>query len=99
LGAQTPPSPKASPALNGKRCAELDLRIRETIAANSTNGEGMRIVDLAPRMHAKFGVRIGTYPERTWRAYLLARNTLYDLDPKGPEAKVRFKKNGFSLGA
>jgi len=99
LGAQTPASPKAPAALKDKQRAALDLQIRETIAANSTNGEGIRIADLASRMYAKFGVRIGTYPERTWRAYLLARNSLYDLDPKGPDAKVRFKKNGFSLNA
>ncbi len=32
----------------------------------------------------------------TWRAYLHNRPTLYDLDPKSQEAKVRFKPAGFA---
>ncbi len=99
LGAPTPTAQNAAPTPKGKQPAKLDLRIRETIAANRTNGGGMRIADLGRLMHAKFEVRISTYPERTWRSYLQARESLYDLDPKGPDAKVRFKKEGFSIGA
>jgi hypothetical protein len=74
----------------------LDVKIKAIIAAHSTKRQGMRIADLAPRMHTEHGVKISTFPERTWRAYFAARDALYDLDPRGPEAKVRFKPQGFA---
>ncbi|MGC9369026.1 MAG: NYN domain-containing protein [Paracoccaceae bacterium] len=74
---------------------ELDQKIRSTIAAHSKKGAGMRIAELAPKMHSQHGVRISTFPERSWRAYLVARPALYDLDPRGPEAMVRFRPEGF----
>jgi len=75
---------------------ELDQQIRAMIAAHSKKGAGMRITDLAPKMHSQHGVRISTFPERSWRAYLNARPELYDLDPRGPEAMVRFRPEGFA---
>ena len=69
--------------------APLDRRIAEMIAAHDTDGAGMRIVELAPKMHAAHGTRISTSRERTWRAYLSARPALFELDPRGPEARVR----------
>jgi hypothetical protein len=78
---------------------ELDLKIRAVISANSKKGAGVRIAVLGPSMHSEHGTRISTYPERTWRAYLAARPNLYDLDPRGPEAMVRFKPEGFSISA
>lgn len=74
---------------------ELDLCIRKTIAADSEKGEGIAITDLSLKMYAKFGIKISTHQERTWRAYLKARATLYELDPRGPNAKVRFINSGF----
>lgn len=74
----------------------LDMNIRNMIAQHSTNGQGMRIVDLAPRMYSSHGVRISTLQEKTWRGYLSKRSDLFDLDPRGPDAKVRFKPAGFS---
>ena len=55
----------------------------------------MRISELAPKMHSSHGVKISSLVERTWRAYLLKRPELYQLDPRGPEAKVRFVPQGF----
>lgn len=75
---------------------ELDDAIRKMIAVHSKNGEGMRIADLAPKMHSAHGTRISSYPEKTWRSYLTKRSTLYQVDPRGPEAKVRFLSEGFS---
>ncbi|MES2845123.1 MAG: NYN domain-containing protein [Pseudomonadota bacterium] len=74
----------------------LDRSIRDVIAVNSKNGQGMRIVDLSRIIHAQHGVLISKQPERNWRSYLAARPALFDLDPRGPEAKVRFKPGGFS---
>lgn len=76
--------------------SSLDVKIRAIIATHSTKGQGMRIADLAPQMHSEHGVKISTLPERKWRAYFKARDALYDLDPRGPEAKVRFKPQGFA---
>ncbi|MCA0271146.1 MAG: NYN domain-containing protein [Proteobacteria bacterium] len=82
-----PPRPEAS---------ALDLKLRDFIKANSKNGEGVAIQVVGPQMHTKHGVRISSYPEKTWWAYFHRRPALYDLDPRGPEAKVRFKPSGFA---
>ncbi len=74
---------------------DMDLNIRLMIAAHSAKGAGMRIAELAPKMHCQHGIRISTYLERTWRAYLVSRPLLYELDPRGPEAMVRFRPEGF----
>jgi hypothetical protein len=98
--AQTRPAKTAEtdPKKPAREVGALDRQIRTFIAANSTNGQGVAIHHLGPRMHALHGIRISTYPERTWRAYLQNRPTLYTLDPKGPNAKVRFKPAGFATG-
>lgn len=75
---------------------QMDLNIRKTIANNSKNGEGMKIALLSTLMKRQFDTKISAYPERTWRAYLSKRRDLYDLDPRGPEARVRFRKEGFA---
>lgn len=93
----TAPQPEPAPPERGAGpITALDENIRRVIQANSKNGQGMRIVDLAPIMHTKHRIKITTYPERNWRAYLSKRADLFDLDPKGPEAKVRFKPKGFA---
>lgn len=86
--------PKASISVT-----ELDLKIRDMIAKHSKKGAGMRIATLAPKMHVAHGVRISTLPEKTWRSYLAARPALFDLDPRGPEATVRFRPEGFAAAA
>ncbi len=75
--------------------SDFDLRIRNMIAQHGTKGQGMRICELAPKMHSAHGTRISTYPEKTWRAYLCGRPTLYEVDPRGPEAMVRFLTDAF----
>jgi uncharacterized LabA/DUF88 family protein len=78
---------------------ELDLKIRAMIAQHSKKGEGMRIASLAPRMHVEHGIKISALRERNWRSYLSARPGLFDLDPRGPEAMVRFRPQGFVAAA
>ncbi len=78
---------------------ELDQKIRAIIAAHSIGGTGMRIVELGVKMHSQHGIRISTSDERNWRAYLTARPALFDLDPRGPEAMVRFRSGGFAQAA
>ena len=93
----SPQKCKVLPAETAPNQTELDEKIRRIIAADSKNGAGIPISHLAPRMHRKYGVKISSYPEKTWRGYLSARPELYELDPKGPEAKVRFKREGFGV--
>ncbi len=78
---------------------ELDRHIRKMIAVHSQNGKGMALANLAPKMHVQHRVRISSFKEGSWRAYLEARPSLYDLDPRGPNAMVRFLPDGFSSGA
>ena len=77
---------------------ETDHWIREIIRGNSQNGKGMKIADLNHTMRSRHDTRISEFPERTWRAYLARRPSLYDLDPRGPEAHVRFHPAGFRKG-
>ncbi|MEZ5887886.1 MAG: NYN domain-containing protein [Paracoccaceae bacterium] len=76
--------------------SDLDRKIRALIAAHSHNGMGMKISELGPKMHSQHRTRISTHPEKTWRAYLKARGHLFDVDPKGPDARVRFRPAGFN---
>ena len=79
--------------------SQLDLLIKDVIAAASKNGRGMALTELNPLMRHRHDVKISTLPERTWRKYLGARGDLYALDPKGPDAHVRFKPAEFASTA
>jgi hypothetical protein len=83
--------------ISGTKLTALDQKIRAMIATHSKKAAGMRMADLSAKMHSQHGVRISTQPERNWRAYLAARPTLYDLDPRGPDAMVRFRPNDFAV--
>jgi uncharacterized LabA/DUF88 family protein len=73
----------------------FDQQIRSMIAEHSQHGRGMRIVDLGAKMRVRHGAQISARPERNWRGYLAKRPHLFQLDPKGPEAMVRFLPEGF----
>ena len=75
--------------------AELDCQIRAIIAKNSKQGRGMPIKDLAAAMRKTHEVKI-TDLAANWRAYFTSKPSLYDLDPKGDSACVRFKNAGFA---
>lgn len=76
--------------------SQIDLNIRTIIAAHSKAGQGMRVSDLGQKIQRTHGIRINTLPEGNWRSYLAARPELYDLDPRGPEAMVRYLPAGFA---
>ncbi|WP_323040776.1 NYN domain-containing protein [Gemmobacter sp.] len=90
-----PPAVQEAPVASPPARDRLDLAIRSTIAANSTGKRGMPVVQLATEMKQRHGIMIGTLPERRWRPYLQARPALYALEPKGPDAHVRFLPEGF----
>lgn len=79
--------------------SDLDRHIRATIALHSKKGEGMLLTDLAPVLHKNHGVSISTLPDANWRGYFTKRPDLYDIEPRGQQAKVRFKPAGFAAPA
>lgn len=74
----------------------LDLAIRGVIAKASKQGRGIPVTTLSQLMRKEHNVSISALPEKKWRTYLAARSTLYEIDPKGPEAHVRFRPAGFA---
>ncbi|KQB12219.1 NYN domain-containing protein [Rhodobacter capsulatus] len=83
--AASPPARKAAAAPK----PELDRKIMEIIAEYQEPGLGLGIVRLNELVSTVHKVKISDEPEGNWRAYLTARPKLYDLDPRGPEARVR----------
>lgn len=76
--------------------SEFDKKIRSVIGNNSDGGRGLRIERLSIEMRHAHGTLISKTPDKSWRAYLTKRPTLFDVDPRGPEAMVRYKMDGFS---
>ena len=74
---------------------DVDQKIRAIIQCDSREGEGIKIVHLASGMRNKHGITIKSLGLTKWRSYLSQRASLYALDPKGPDAKVRFLPKGF----
>lgn len=74
----------------------FDLKIREVIDQHSEGGKGMLITALSVKMRQLHQETISTRPQKTWRKYFAENPHLYALDPKGPEAHVRFLWSGFN---
>lgn len=91
--------PRKSPPTCRNSPSELDRKIRAMIASHSRNGQGMRMLSLASNMQAQLETEVSVHPGQTWRAYLDARPHLYELDPCGPAAMVRFLPQGFAARA
>ena len=70
--------------------SELDSKIVTMVRDEGEDGAFL-IGRLGGRMHAAHKIKIGELPEKTWRAYLLARPHLYECGPRGPDARVRLK--------
>lgn len=84
----TPVAPPKNTQSVCSKLDELDQKIRAAITKHG-NKNGLLIPRLNGLMHPQ-GVRISKLPERTWRAYLLKRPSLFSCDDKGPEARVRW---------
>ena len=87
--APLPPAPKL------QQPTELDRQIRAVIGNGSEKGQGILLSALNGPMVRDYRVHIASLPERNWRAYLSARPDLYALEPKGPDARVRYRAAGF----
>ena len=81
------PTPAAMPGTPGKQ-DKFDMLIVSTLKANNRS---LRLTSLNA-LHQKAGrPQIATTPHKSWRAYLASRPDLYDLDPRGTEARVRLR--------
>jgi hypothetical protein len=89
-------SMKPGPELVPPPQMSLDQAIRGVIARTSKKGRGIPVATLSQLMRKEHNVCISSLPEKKWRTYLSARSKLYDLDPKGPDAHVRFRPAGFA---
>lgn len=89
-----PPAASIAPK-SAQNVSEIDRHVRAVIAAGSKKGAGIAMAALGAEMNKKHGVQTAKLPEKNWRAYLGARPALYDLDPRGPTACVRFRPEGF----
>ena len=78
------------------RLSAMDIKLRDLIAAHSPVGRGMRLNELGMKMQRQHGIKISHVSHATWRKYLESKPTLYDLDPRGPDALARFRKAGFA---
>lgn len=86
---------EAAKPLMADPVTELDQKIRNLIRSNGKDATGLEVNVLSGLMFKAHNMKIGTTPEKTWRAYFVKRPTLYALDPKGPNAKVRYKPEAF----
>jgi len=97
---EKPPALQPKPSLPDLSCfgqiSQLDQNIIYMMMSQKTPAQGMKITDVNIRMKSKFGFLIGAVEEKTWRAYFSKRPDLYSLDPKGPDAKVRYRKPALS---
>ncbi len=70
----------------------LDVTQQQIAALIRAEGTvGMLITALSVQMRCKHGFLIGQHDKKNWRGYLSACPSVYDLDPKGPSARVRLK--------
>ncbi|SDE32609.1 NYN domain-containing protein [Limimaricola pyoseonensis] len=83
LGPIAAPSPAAPPL------SQLDTKLRLLITEGGT-AKGMPLSLLGVQMHKRFRLTGAAISEAGWGAYLRSRPALYDCDPKGPAAKVRW---------
>jgi hypothetical protein len=84
VGSLFEPAPKAA------ILSEADARIRDLIRAEGESGN-LLFSRLGGRLWALHKMRPSTVNAADWRTYIEARSSLYELDPKGPDARLRWR--------
>jgi len=74
----------------------FDRKIRDIIKGKCADPTGVLIQSLSVEMQKAHGLTISSQSAANWRSYLAARPALYDLDPKGQTAKVRYRAKAFA---
>ena len=67
--------------------SKLDRQIHEVIGKTEARTH-VRMNRLNNLMRSAYDVKISSYPEKTWRKYLLSKPELYRCDKGGPDARV-----------
>ena len=88
---EAPPARKPDSALPKAPAAKRELQDFVLDVVSKAGKAGMLITDLNPLAYRETGIKIGTQPEKTWRAWLTApaRHGRFVCDPRGPFARVR----------
>lgn len=79
-----PKAPREAVTLNQKIC--------EIARIHGEKRAGILLTELSSNMRTQYNIKTDSFPEKNWRAYLAARPLLFDLDPRGPKAMVRIRK-------
>lgn len=66
-------------------------QVKGLIKTHGQKGSAICLADLARKMHKQHGTLISQQPERTWRAFLSARPQFFDVEPRGPAARVKLR--------
>lgn len=80
----------AEPPLKAAILSEADARIRDMIRTEGESG-GLIFSRLGGRLWALHKMRPSTVNAADWRSYIEARSHLYELDAKGPDARLRWR--------
>ncbi|WP_176556181.1 NYN domain-containing protein [Rubellimicrobium rubrum] len=75
--------------VSSKPLPTIDAKIRDLIRAEG-QGDAMAMMMLGARMGSVHKVTLASIGAANWRSYLSERPSLYALDPKGPQAWVRW---------
>lgn len=82
-------------SVNTPLASAFDHKIKAMVEKHSREGRGMKLSALSNAMKIAHQTQISAFSESSWRGYLTKRPRLYDLDPRGPDAMVRFLRDGF----
>lgn len=69
------------------------LALVKELIRTKGDATGLEIVRLNS-LHGTIGFRVSQTPEKQWRAWLRARPAHFEIDPKGPESRVRLVAAG-----
>lgn len=69
------------------------LALVKELIRTKGDATGLEVVRLNS-LHGTIGFRVSQTPEKQWRAWLRARPDHFELDPKGPESRVRLVHAG-----
>ncbi len=75
----------------------INRQIKILIDKHSKGGSGIELSVLGAQMNTKHSINNDTIGGENWRAYLEKFENLFELDPKGSDARVRYKLEGFKI--
>ena len=83
------PKPAPKPIAATQILDPVNEQINKFLAQEGPSG--LQLTVLGQKMRQMHGFIIGDHDQKTWRRFLGLYPKIYDLDPKGPSARVRLK--------